>query len=128
MCIGYNIIAAVLLARLKNGGVEKKIWKTQFGFKNNSGTFDALCLFRRVLDCLWVEKAASVVFVALGWAKTFERISPVGFIDVSRRFGLPNIFLEIIQSIYGNRDFLVRDMGHNQNFIFRVMAFHRVVH
>ena len=81
LCIGYKIVAAILLQRLKKGGAEKNIWETQFGFKSNSGTFDALFLLRRVLDHLWAEKDASAVFVALDWATAFDRISPAGLID-----------------------------------------------
>ena len=44
------------IREFKNGGAEKKVWKTQFGFKSKSGTFDALFLLRRVLDHLWAEK------------------------------------------------------------------------
>ena len=112
LCIGYKIVAAILLERLKKGGAEKNIWKTQFGFKSNSGTFDALFLLRRVLDHLWAEKDASAVFVALDWAKAFDRISPSGLIDALQRFGLPMAFLKLIQNIYEDRDFFVRDMGH----------------
>ena len=110
--MGYKIVAAILLTRLKNGGAEKKIWKTQFGFKSGSGTFDALFLLRRVLDHLWAGKNGSAVFVALGWAKAFDRISPTGLIDALRRFGLPKEFLETIRHIYEGREFFVRDMGH----------------
>ena len=50
--------------------------------------------------------------MALDWAKAFDRISPTGLIDALRRFGLPHVFLDIIQNIYKDREFFVRDMGH----------------
>ena len=63
--LGYKLLASIVLQRLKEGGAESKIWNTQFGFKSNSGTFDALFLLRRVLDNFWAEKEGSAVFVAL---------------------------------------------------------------
>ena len=116
LCMGYKIIASVILRRLKQGGAENRIWNTQFGFKSKSGTFDALFLLRRVLDDVWAEKDGSAVFVALDWAKAFDCISPDGLLDALRRFGLPRPFLEFIKNIYGNRQFFVQDMGQQSKY------------
>ena len=35
LCIGYKIVAAILLERLKNGGAEKKVWKHSLVLKVN---------------------------------------------------------------------------------------------
>lgn len=56
LCMGYKMIASILLRRLKAGGAESRIWNTQFGFKSKSGTSDALFLLRRVLDDVWATK------------------------------------------------------------------------
>ena len=97
LCMGYKMIASILLRRLKEGGAENRIWNTQFGFKSKSGTFDALFLLRRVLDDIWAEKNGSAVFVAPDWAKAFDCISPDGLLDALRRFGLPRPFFNLIQ-------------------------------
>ena len=111
LCIGYKIIVSILLQRLKQGGVESKIWSTQFGFKFNFGTFYALFVVRRIIDDVWSEKQGSAVFVALDWAKAFDCISPEGLLDALRRCGLPRSFLDFIRNIYTHRQFFVEDMG-----------------
>ena len=116
LCVGYKVLASVILRRLKNAGAESRIWSRQFGFKSNAGTTDALFLLRRVLDDVWAEKDASVVIVALDWAKAFDCISPDGLIDALRRFGLPLPYLSFIGNVYGSRQFYVRDMGEASKY------------
>ena len=48
--ISYKIFAAVILKRMKTGGAEQRIWKTQFGFRSSYGTTDALFMIRRLMD------------------------------------------------------------------------------
>ena len=74
LAIGYKILAAIILARLKRAGAEDRVWNTQFGFKSGSGTTDALFVARRVLDNAWADKDATCVFLALDWAKAFDSI------------------------------------------------------
>ena len=70
----------------------------------------------RILDDVWAEKDASVVVVALDWAKAFDCISPEGLLDALRRFGLPSEYLCFIKNVYGNRQFYVKDMGETSKY------------
>lgn len=116
LCIGYKVIVSILLQCLKQGGVESEIWNTQFGFRFNSGIFDALFLLRRIIDDVWSEKQGSVVFVALDWAKAFDCISPKGLLDVLRRCGLPRSFFHFIRNVYTHRQFFVEDNGKQSEY------------
>ena len=87
LCLGYKVIASVIVRLLKQGGIENRIWNTQFGFKSKAGTFGALFLLRRILDNVWAEKDGSAVSVALDWAKAFGFICPDSLFDALRRFG-----------------------------------------
>ena len=99
-CIGYKLLAAILLQRLKSAGAEARIWDTQFGFKSNSGTTDALFVVRRLLDQVWDASDFSIVFLALDWAKAFDSISPGCLLQALRRFGIPEEFTDMISRIY----------------------------
>ena len=72
--VGYKIYAAVLLQRLKSAGAERRVWKTQFGFKSNRGTSDALFVARRLLDDAWASRDGQLIFLALDWAKPFDTV------------------------------------------------------
>ncbi len=109
MCIGYKLVAAILLNRLKQAGAEKRIWNTQFGFKSGSGTADALFAVRRLVDSICGSADSSAIFLALDWAKACDSISPSGLSAALKRFGIPQSFIDIIGSIYGHQQFFVAD-------------------
>ena len=109
--LGYKVFAALLLHRLKCGGVERFICPTQFGFKAGMGTADALFILRRLLERTWNSKTDGLVLLALDWAKAFDAISPDGLKNALRRFGLPQAFLEMIDAIYSSRSFFVSECG-----------------
>ena len=74
--IGYKVFASILLARLKDGGAEKRIMETQYGFKSGSGTRDAIFIVRRLLDQCVLGQNQKLVFLALDWAKAFDSVAP----------------------------------------------------
>ena len=110
--IGCKLFAIVLLQRLKGAGAEQRIWRTQFGFKSNSGTRDALLLARRLIDRAWDQKEGKLIYLALDWAKAFDSISPAALVDALSRFGIPPKMLKTIKAIYTNRTFQVRGAGN----------------
>ena len=119
--IGYKLFALILLTRLKAAGAEDRIWRTQFGFRSQYGTRDALFLARRMIERAWDEKHGKLVFLALDWAKAFDTISPDALTAALERFGVTPPLLKVIRSIYSDRCFQVRDAGctstaHPQTF------------
>ena len=93
LAIGYKVFALVLLYRLKDGQAESRIWATQFGFKSEYGTTDALFAARRIIDQCWTKADGSVILLALDWAKAFDSVSPYYLCNALRRFGLPEDFV-----------------------------------
>ena len=77
--INYKIFAALILKRLKQGGAEDRIWKTQFGFRSSYGTSDALFLIRRMIDKALDSKNEQLIILTLDWAKAFDSNTPNGF-------------------------------------------------
>ena len=50
LVVGYKVLASILIDRLKRGGSEDRIRKSQYGFRAGRGTGDALFLARRMID------------------------------------------------------------------------------
>ena len=107
LCIGYKLLATILLSRLKAAGAEARIWSTQFGFKSKSGTAEALFILRRLLEQAWETDDGAISLLALDWAKAFDSISPEGLVKALERFGIPAPIREMVISIYSNRQFFV---------------------
>ena len=113
--IGYKLFAQVLLQRLKDAGAEKRIWSTQFGFRTKVGTAEALFVARRQIDQAWMMKSGETFMLALDWAKAFDSISPAALRISLKRFGLPDRLLSIVEAIYSDRRFTVRDSGRESS-------------
>ena len=111
MVIGYKIFSSILLNRLRDGGAQNKIWFTQFGFKQNVGTSEALFITRRIVENSWASKGGKTILLALDWAKAFDSISPDALLGALTRFGIPAEMNEMIRHIYSNRRFHVREAG-----------------
>lgn len=41
LCITYKLFASILLKRLKRAGAERRVWRTQYGFRSKHSTADA---------------------------------------------------------------------------------------
>ena len=61
------MFALVLLQRMKGAGAEQRTWETQFGFRSNCGTADAIFVARRVLEETWTARDRKT-FLLLHWA------------------------------------------------------------
>jgi len=109
--VGYKILAAILLDRIKAGGAEDRMWPSQYGFRPGRGTAEALFLARRLIDAAWASKDGKLMMVLLDWRKAFDRIAPQAMIQALRRFGLPEPILQMIDAIYADRIFTVQDAG-----------------
>ena len=109
--IAYKMFAAILLNRLRDAGADERLWRTQFGFRRRRGTQDALFIARRQIERTWAQKDGKVVLLALDWAKAFDSVSPRSLAVALRRFGLPKEFVEMIEAIYCDRTFFVKDAG-----------------
>ncbi|CAE7208504.1 pol [Symbiodinium sp. KB8] len=111
----YKLFAVALLNRLKNAGAESRLSSTQFGFRSQRGSSDAILIARRLLEDAWSRKDSSLILMALDWAKAFDSISPTSLAMALERFGVPPSFINIVASIYSDRKFTVRDCGCTSN-------------
>ena len=107
----YKLFAMILLQRLLSAGADSRIWPSQFGFRPQRGTEDALHCARRAVELAWSQRGGAIHMLALDWRKAFDSISPIAMLQALRRFGLPEPFIEMVASIYSDRRFQVNDCG-----------------
>ena len=112
LAVGYKVLASIILHRLKTGGVEKRLRESQYGFRPDRGTSDALFLARRLIDATLEDKHGALLILLLDWSKAFDRINPDGLLHAFREFQIPAAMIDMIQGIYTARKFVVRE-GQN---------------
>ena len=59
----------------------------------------------------WATRDGQLVCLALDWAKAFDSVDPAALVVALQRFGIPNNICRIVQAIYANPKFQVRDSG-----------------
>ena len=101
-----------MLARLKRGGAEARLWHTQYGFRSGYGTEDAIFIARRKLEQAHAWRGGSIMLLALDWRQAFDSVRVDGLLRALQRFGLPGQFIDVVASIYKDREFFVADSGH----------------
>ena len=110
-CIQDIIQFALGKTKIREGGAQSKIWSTQYGFRQQVGTTEALFIARRCVEKAWSEKDGKTILLALDWAKAFDSVSPDALLGALTRFGIPQKFIGIIGDIYVGRKFYVREAG-----------------
>jgi len=111
----YKVFAMVLFRRLMAAGANSRIWSSQYGFRPNSSTEDALHCVRRAVERAWGERGGRLHLLALDWRKAFDSIDPAALLNALRRFGLPVHFRRVVEEIYTDRSFFVKDSGQSSD-------------
>ena len=88
----------------------------QCRFRKGRGTGDALFVARRVIERAWATKDGNVTMLALDWAKAFDSVSPAALSRALARFGIAPEFVSMVEAIYSERRFMVRDAGSVSNW------------
>ena len=69
----YKIYASILQQRLAKGGIEEKLWKSQYGFRRCKSTCQPLHITRRIQD--FAEASHDkLILVFLDWEKAFDKV------------------------------------------------------
>jgi hypothetical protein len=111
LSIGYKIFASLIHKRLQKAGAEDRLSKTQFGFRTDHSTTDAIFILRRRIELAWAQREGSTIVLALDWAKAFDSVDPQAMLVALRRFGLPEHVIDVAGVVYSQRRFQVRDCG-----------------
>ena len=107
--VGYKVLASILFRRLVQGGAEERMRGSQYGFRPERGTSDALMVVRRMIDAAHQSSTGSLHLLMLDWAKAFDRVKPASLCRALLRFGFPADMCDMISAIYSERYFSIMD-------------------
>ena len=108
----YKIIASLVKERI-DAGLDPLVYKTQYGFRHDKSTAQALYLSRRLLD-LAEQSNDNLATVLLDWEKAFDEIDQDKLIEVLKRLKAPPRMLKLITLIYQTPKFAVK-VGNNKS-------------
>ena len=111
LSVAYKLLASMMLERLRAGGCEKFLRRTQFGFRANHSTSQAIYIAKRLIDRTLDSKNGELSVLLLDWSKAFDKVRPEPMLVALRRFGIPEEFIQMIDSIYSDRTFSIRECG-----------------
>ena len=86
----YKVFAEIIRQRLSDA-IDPYICNTQFGFRKNCSTTDALFIARRLQD-LGERSGDNIVICMLDWKQAFDRISHPRMMQALERLNLPRKF------------------------------------
>ena len=76
-----------------------------------SATITGRFLYSLSVTRSWATRDGQLVCLALHWAKAFDSVDLAALVFALQQFGIPNNICRIVQAIYANRTFQVRDSG-----------------
>ena len=94
---------------LLDTGVDARLWESQFGFRKDRSTLDAIFVARRRIESALAQRYGRLSLLALDWSKAFDRIKHNGLMAALTRFGIPTPLIDMVAGIYRRRTFVVRD-------------------
>ena len=114
----YKIMAAITQKRLSDK-IDEHMQHTQYGFRKNRGTADAIHYIRRIIDK--GESRQGTTLIAL-LAKAFDKVGQEKLIEALRRMNIPEKICNLIKAFYTNPTFCVEMDGKNQGGTHRRQA------
>ena len=94
----YKIIAGILKTRIE-AQMAHALQKTQYGFRANRSTGDAIQLIRRVLE-MGARTHNKVIMILLDWEKAFDKVDREGLMEAIRRMGVDPKLIRLIRMLY----------------------------
>ena len=108
----YKLLAGMIKNRL-SVSLEPWIQKTQYGFRPQKSTSQALFLARRLLD-IAERQGTNMTLVLLDWEKAFDKINQAKLLEVLTRLSVPDTLVRTIHHIYLGAKFrVVRGENHS---------------
>ena len=109
--IAYKLFASLIKQRLLDAGVQNRLWKSQFGFRDGHCTEDAIFVALRKIEQACAQRSGQIRLLALDWKKAFDSINLDSLLDALRRFGIPDFCRQMIHNMMRHRRFYVEDQG-----------------
>ena len=99
----YKLIAAAIQRRIE-AGIDHLLQRTQYGFRKNRSTREALYNIRRVITAGESTKTKTFLLL-LDWAKAFDTIDHEGLISTLERLNVAPKLINLIKDIYKKATF-----------------------
>ena len=107
--IGYKLMASMIQKRLSEA-LDDRIDPAQFGSRKGRNTSQPIHIYRRVQET-YEEAGLELVTIFLDWEKAFDKIHQGRLLDALKRICIPLKMVRVIEAIYRNPKFSVKEMG-----------------
>ena len=122
----YEIFAAIVHRRIANN-LDKHLKKTQFGFRADLSTMDAIHLIRRVLE-FGESTTNNLYLVLLDWEKAFDKVDRNQLFNSMKRMGVNQKLIDIVKSLYRETLFCVELDGYTSDWLDNIQESDKDVH
>ena len=110
----YKLFTAIVQKRLA-AQLDPFLQKTQFGFRKDRSTADAIhCIRRAAEHGEQTQKQAH--FVLLDWAKAFDKVDRQALLIAMAKMNIPTKYINIVRAIYTNTKFNITMEGHTSSW------------
>ena len=111
----YKIFAAILQKRIASK-LDKHLQKTQFGFRQDKSTGDAIHLIRRIIE-FGESTKNNLYLVLLDWEKAFDKVDRNQLFNSMERMGVDQKLINITKSLYRETVFCVELDGFTSDWL-----------
>ena len=113
----YKIFASLIQKRMAKT-MDHIMHKTQYGFRKNKSTGDAIYLIRRLVE--QGERSSkdfpSLKFITLDWEKAFDSVINEALYLALQRLGVDEHFIEVIKKLYSVKNYKVEMNGEESEY------------
>ena len=111
----YKIYAGIIQKRLANT-LDKYLSNTQYGFRKDKSTGDAIQLVRRVAE-FGIGTHNKLHMVLLDWEKAFDKVDRNKMFEALERMSINKKIINVIKSLYKETQFKVEIEGDSSNWL-----------
>ena len=111
----YEVFAAIIQKRISNK-LDRHLQRTQFGFRQDKSTADAIHLIRRIIE--FGESIQNHLYlVLLDWEKTFDKVNRNQLFNSMERMGVDQKLINLTKSLYRATVFCVEIDGYTSDWM-----------
>ena len=113
----YKIFAAILQRRIAEA-IDDELQPTQYGFRKNKSTADAIHCVRRFIEHgeQTTNTGQTTILVLLDWEKAFDKVDQKKLIEAMKRLHIPDKSVSILKAFYANPRFRIKDPEGNSKY------------
>ena len=105
----YKLMSSIMVKRIQKG-VDHKLHETQYGFRKDRSTADAIHSVRNVLTQSRGTNDDNIV-VLLDWEKAFDKVTHEALFLTLERLNIDEKLINLVKALYRNPTFTVEQEG-----------------